>query len=554
MNSKVLKPIKNNSLLKNVQRQITKLAINKKNRKIIKKFSYIKEYDVLSFEAFRSAVMQKISKNSNGTIIMSDINDLYQANKNRGKKQVNSMIKRMINAMKYDVKSYKIDNYLLGKMGDELYLYVSDKSKDSCHNLIEDLKKISVHELSLSVGASDNLKDGIDSALIQSEQEMSEYKKKFKTEKVKRVYGKNIDNIIDCVVSTQLEKMRINLKKLNGNDISNLRQTFDKAMSEIDMGKIIEDTLKEEQMIKEYGQQKIKGITQKQEERYRKEAYYIYGSKVSGSQIEKYVLSQIISRHRVNGAQNFTYFEGEGYKDTEKQIMKDRKSDSFDMLIANISGLKKINDTYGHDAGDLAINDSIKYIQQVLKDQNVSAYSDIVVRGGDMFFVLIPDLSFSQKSALSKDLLKYEQKSQDGKKISIISSFQRIDKKKIKNNFIDVINSNIDKSEVMLEQKGFSKKINNVEDMKFGIEKMYQRLIEFDDIQILCNADSNIKNFVLDKINDGFSRVLESEKQKSQIKIYEHKSKENIVRDLSKKENINSNDKLKNTEINQKER
>lgn len=530
-----------NSFLKKSQKQIARIVVNRKNRKIIKKFSYIKEYDVLSFEAFRSAANQKIARNPKGTLIMGDINDLYQANKNRGKKQVNSMIKRMVNAIKYNVKDYSIDDYLLGKMGDELYLYVPDKKKSQCNELIEDLKKVSVHELSLSIGASDNLNEGIDAVLTQADQEMSQYKKNFKCEKVKRLYGKNLNNIIDCVVSTQLEKMRINLKKLNSSDLVRLRQTFDKAISELSVEKIIEDSLKEKQTIEEYGQQKGKGITQKQHERYRKEANILYGANASDTAIENYILSQTISRHRVNGAQNFTYFEGAGYKEVEKHIRKDKKSKAFNILIMNMSGLKRINDVYGHDAGDLAINDSIKYMQQAIKKQNITTYSDIVVRGGDMAIAFIPDIPFDKKSNLSEELLKYEQNSKGDKRLSILSSFQKIDKKELKNGilnkdgnkFLNLVNEKISNSQSMLEKKGYFKKISNVENMKFNIEKMYQRLTGLDDIQILCNLNNDFRDCVLQKLNEGFYRIITQEKQKDQNRGYEN-CNENISKNMSK--------------------
>ena len=56
------------------------------------------------------------------------------------------------------------------------------------------------------------------------------------------------------------------------------------------------------------------------------------------------------------------------------------------LVMFDLDGLKQINDTFGHDAGDLAIRDFAKLLLKVFRN------SDVVARvGGDEFCVLLTD-------------------------------------------------------------------------------------------------------------------------------------------------------------------
>ena len=64
---------------------------------------------------------------------------------------------------------------------------------------------------------------------------------------------------------------------------------------------------------------------------------------------------------------------------------KDRPADLF-VLLADVDGLKSVNDTYGHEAGDALLST----VATTLRDN--SRPTDVVVRwGGDEFIVLVPD-------------------------------------------------------------------------------------------------------------------------------------------------------------------
>ena len=70
---------------------------------------------------------------------------------------------------------------------------------------------------------------------------------------------------------------------------------------------------------------------------------------------------------------------------TQQIQMAQRTKSSFCILFADVDGLKKINDNFGHTTGDQVIIDAAKVIQETFRE------GDILARlGGDEFIVFLP--------------------------------------------------------------------------------------------------------------------------------------------------------------------
>lgn len=66
--------------------------------------------------------------------------------------------------------------------------------------------------------------------------------------------------------------------------------------------------------------------------------------------------------------------------------MQNSRNFPISIIIADIDGLKKINDSLGHRIGDKYIKQSAKIISSITRDE------DVVARiGGDEFAALLPD-------------------------------------------------------------------------------------------------------------------------------------------------------------------
>ena len=83
-----------------------------------------------------------------------------------------------------------------------------------------------------------------------------------------------------------------------------------------------------------------------------------------------------------------------------------RYGGSLAVLFIDLDRFKNINDTLGHEAGDLLLQEMAKRFKNCLRD------SDVVARlGGDEFVVLLPNLQDAKVDVIAHKLLAAASKS-----------------------------------------------------------------------------------------------------------------------------------------------
>ena len=108
--------------------------------------------------------------------------------------------------------------------------------------------------------------------------------------------------------------------------------------------------------------------------------------------------SDMANRDYMTGSYNRRYFFDSGNAIVLKSM---RKSASIAVATIDIDNFKKINDTYGHDVGDVAI----KAIKTIL-DSNLRE-SDLVARfGGEEYCILLEDISLDDTKTLFEKIRK----------------------------------------------------------------------------------------------------------------------------------------------------
>ncbi|MEA1984014.1 MAG: diguanylate cyclase [Campylobacterota bacterium] len=94
----------------------------------------------------------------------------------------------------------------------------------------------------------------------------------------------------------------------------------------------------------------------------------------------------------LSGAYNRRYFFESGNAIMEKNR---RKKQDLAVAMVDIDFFKKINDTYGHETGDVAIKETIYILKQNLRN------SDLIARfGGEEFAILLEDISLQNVEVL----------------------------------------------------------------------------------------------------------------------------------------------------------
>jgi diguanylate cyclase len=114
------------------------------------------------------------------------------------------------------------------------------------------------------------------------------------------------------------------------------------------------------------------------------------------------------------------YYFNEHYKIEFKRAH--RQKNEFSLILLDIDYFKKVNDSYGHPAGDICL----KHIADCMK-QGAARSSDICCRfGGEEFIIILPETSIKDAYTIAEEIRnKIKQKSViwDGKKINLTASF-----------------------------------------------------------------------------------------------------------------------------------
>ncbi len=510
---KVSEIIKKEPVLFNYLRKYTdKLSNISNNKKIIDNLKYIKEYDVLSMQAFRIIVDDMIQESPEGTIIMFDINDLYVANKFRKKEVVNKMIKTIINETKNVLEENECIDYKIGKMGDEIYIYVPNKNDIEADKIVKQLQKIKVDELTISAGSSSNMSKGLINEINQADKSMTNNKNEFKSERLKTTCGNNYKKIINTVVDNQLDKIRIDLNQLKLSNIPDLRNTFDKAIGQLlkDGLPLVKDSEKESESFN------TEDTFSKLKNKYARQGESLFGN--DNQLINEYVLVQMLTKHPVEGVIYSEFFQELEYKNVYKNLEKDKDNNAFEIVAIDISGLKAINDNLGHEEGDKAIAASLNHLKTSLKNQNIKTYSDIISQNGGNSYVFTEPLNKDKKDQILDAVQKYGTDDSSKYSMSIMCSTKEINKSNINDSsFLDVVNNSLSILENILKNQSFDRKLNDVDEMKNCITNIYRQLINIDDIQLLLKGDLNQEGRMIDMIRDGFENCIILESNRSNL-------------------------------------
>jgi diguanylate cyclase (GGDEF)-like protein len=105
----------------------------------------------------------------------------------------------------------------------------------------------------------------------------------------------------------------------------------------------------------------------------------------------------------------------------EEKIRYKRYKASFSLIMCDIDHFKKVNDTYGHDAGDLILKEVSKLMQNSSREQ------DTIARwGGEEFMILLPETTLEEAHAVAQrimETLREKVYNYEEEKISVTMSF-----------------------------------------------------------------------------------------------------------------------------------
>jgi len=119
-------------------------------------------------------------------------------------------------------------------------------------------------------------------------------------------------------------------------------------------------------------------------------------------------IEKLTYKDSLTGLYNRRYFEEEMERlDTKRQL-------PISIIMADINGLKIINDSYGHEKGDHMLIETGKILKEELRDEDILAR-----HGGDEFTILLPQTSYQEAEIIVSRLKEKNNKnSKEGITIS----------------------------------------------------------------------------------------------------------------------------------------
>jgi GGDEF domain-containing protein len=503
----------------------------KKVDEIVDRLSKIKEYDVLSMPAFKQIVGNKIENNKNGIIIMSDINNLYEANRFASKEIVNKDIKILIEKMKKKIVSKGSNEFDIGKLGDEIYLYLPHMKEDKAKELLDEFRSIKVNLLSISCGLTSNLENGIESAMDQAEECMSKDKSQYKYKKLMKFCNGDINRIIDYSIEKELGKARIDLHELKSkSERMKFVNIYERVVNNVSINDLINNIKQdksEEDIIKNDKSIKLK-------QKYVREANVRLGN-VSEKIKEKYILAQFLSKSLAKNTVTNEYFEN-----FERDKLKGKKN--FELMAVDISGLKFVNDEYGHSEGDNEIQKVLENISDSLKEMNIKQITNIVVKNAGNAFVVLPKMKKEKKDALINKVTSIESKLDV---LCVIKGKEDLEKSSNQEDGLEIFKKLRITAEKSLYEESTKRKVTDEKNVERLISGIYKSILDNEIIRNVIENDPDIRNKILKNIDSRFDKIVNEDNSKSQVVYLENIDRENILKNKKVKEKSKEKSKEK---------
>lgn len=335
--------------------------------KILKRVAIDPEFNVYRFNAFRYVVKELLPNARNPMLFMIDVNNLYALNERLGKEKANVYLRQLITDIRKTVAS-KVKNYKIAKLGDEIYIYAENCDENKALIIEEKISRLITNCLTVSAGHSKFTDNIFGTALDVAEADMQAHKKKYKELVLNEVYGNNLPELLKYLITERFSRSRFSLKEMSKEQVICLREGLKNAMRDfLDRGNREEskspppsDEVKK--MVEMYTKY-IEKCKQKSMKKY-------------GRVDENYLLAQLLSGDVEPECVSDAYFQ---------EIMMEEKGEQAflgkEIILMRISGIKRINDKYGHDVCDKRVRALARRLKEVLSENGIIRTTPIIIRG-----------------------------------------------------------------------------------------------------------------------------------------------------------------------------
>lgn len=252
-------------------------------------------------------------------------------------------------------------------------------------------------------GLCDDMSRGVHTAFSQAEKHSQKEKSKKKIKNHQAIFKENSAYILAEELQAMLSQLRIQVKTLTGQQKDILKDTishsFKTAMRT--SGGLLQDI--KSALLLDESQNPIEERVNDLE----RELLVEYANNViTPKQRENYILAQILSRLPVDNVEKHDYFFRNYFSNfvpkNKQQAL--RKLSKQSLVSIELSGIKDINDTYGHTQCDKMVYTTISQVVELAKKQNLEKYFPMFAYGISSYAMITPSSEDEHIDELCTDI------------------------------------------------------------------------------------------------------------------------------------------------------
>ncbi len=367
-----------------------------------------------------------------GTILMGDVDNLGKVNSANNEDIVDKTILKVIKDIRKTMEQNEIGRYDIGKLGDEIYIYVPDKLEVEIQKILNELNSIKEdvnietknetmscnNTVGISFGACTDMSKGFDASLEIAEKNMKENKLHKKVEKVKQAIDNDCakEYIKNCFLDEIDSKLRVEKSKLTKEQYEiyqqNKREAIQKVIKEYENQKGTKTSTgdNEKDEIKEF----IENDIEREKAKIRKKYPDLT---IDERDLEVLCIAKKLQESPADKIQKLTAFYTTGYKrafGTEvNEVIK--KLQQTSLMSIDLGRIKFVNDNYGHENCDRIVYSLMEKVARALDQSGIKKIDDIIYEKISEYHILF------DKSTTKESLEKFRAFISMAEKMQILS-------------------------------------------------------------------------------------------------------------------------------------
>lgn len=319
---------------------------------------------------------------------LSDISQLE--NPLTGEQLVDSDIESVVCQINSINEKYGYHDALVGIQGDEFFISIPNIKEEDKQKIYHEYSKCSSGLITISVGYCDDMTNGVEDAFNKAEEQAQEIKLKKKQKNRESIFKENNEEILQEELKAMLSQLRIQVDSLTQTQKNLLKNNI--SMSFEDSLRTPEGIFNDAKALLSSSPSVDFSIS-KRISTLDSDLENSYSCPISPEQRKNFILSNILTRNPVKSIEKLGYFIQKGANNliSSSKEKTSKNLQNNNLVTIELSGIKDINDTFGHSKCDEMIFETLTTINSLINESGIKLNSPIFSHNISCYGFLISD-------------------------------------------------------------------------------------------------------------------------------------------------------------------